>query len=388
MYSRLFTSDKTNHQLILGPRGTGKTYWLKHLYNSSIYIDLLNHKTLNELRTHPENIWNYIPEKYKGAVIIDEVQRVPGLFDIVHQYTNEEHQKIQFIMSGSSARKLKRDGVNLLAGRARVQHFYPLTALELGEDFNLKKALQYGLLPEVWTKSDPEDFLNSYLSTYIDQEVRLEGLARNTSDFSRFLESASLSQGQVLNIENVSSDCHVPRKTVEGYFQVLEDLMIANRISVFQKKAKRELIKHKKFYFFDCGVYQTIRPRGFLDSGNEVGGNAFETLILQNLIAVNSLLKLKNEIFFWRTKKHIEVDFIIYGKNTLLAIEVKNQNRLRQGDLDGLHEFKKDYPTARCLFIYTGREDAVYQDIELIPVQKFLFDLPKFLGQLPKLTSS
>jgi predicted AAA+ superfamily ATPase len=283
-------------------------------------------------------------------------------------------------MSGSSARKLKRDGVNLLAGRARVQYFYPLTALELGDDFDFKKALRYGFLPDVWAKNDPEEFLNSYLSTYIDQEVKLEGLARNTTDFARFLESASLSQGQVLNIENVASDCHVARKTVESYFQVLDDLMIASRLTVFQKKAKRELIKHKKFYFFDCGVYQTIRPRGFLDSDSEVGGSAFETLILQNIVAINSLMKLNNEVFFWRTKKHIEVDFIIYGKKTFLAIEVKNQNRLREGDLNGLHEFQKDYPTVRCLFIYTGKEKITYQNVELIPVNQFLLELPELLG--------
>ncbi|MBL7668848.1 MAG: ATP-binding protein [Bdellovibrionaceae bacterium] len=356
---------------LFGPRGTGKTSWLKFHYKDAIYIDLLKSQIYNDLRVRPERLWDLIPRNYRGAVIIDEIQKLPPLLDEIHSFMNEQRQRLQFILTGSSARKLKRAGVNLLAGRVRVQNFYPLIAPEVVADFNLKKALQFGMLPEAWTCSDPKEYLESYLRVYLDQEVRLEGLVRNVDDFARFLEAASLSQASVLNVSNVATDAGVPRKTVQTYFEILEDLLIAYRLPVFQKKSKRELIKHDKFFFFDCGLFQTIRPRGILDSDSEVNGAGLETLVFSHLIASNDLLKLGYELSYWHTKNHIEVDFVLYGQRGLTAIEVKSASSLREADLEGLLEFHKDYPKAKIIFLYGGATQK-RGDVHAVNVADFL----------------
>lgn len=378
MYARIFTPPDSASYFVFGPRGTGKTSWLQTHYKDVVYFDLLKTSLFNDLRAKPSRLWDLIPKSYSGPVIIDEIQKIPALLDEIHSQMNEKKTKWQFILTGSNARKLRRAGVNLLAGRLRVRNFYPLIASELATDFNLKKSVQYGMLPEVWTSSDPVEFLESYLQVYVDQEVRLEGLVRNIEDFARFLEAASLSQGSVLNISNVSSDCSVPRKTVQTYFEILEDLLLAYRIPVFQKKSKRELIKHSKFYFFDCGLFQTIRPKGILDAGSEINGIALETLVLSHLKAVNDLYNLKYDLFFWHTKNHIEVDFVLYGERNLIAIEVKSSSSLRERDLYGLNCFKKDYPKAKLFFIYGGPHQT-QGDITAINAEDFLVNMKEYL---------
>ncbi len=378
MYSRIFKPSPTASYFIFGPRGTGKTSWLKAFYKKSIYIDLLKSSTFNELRARPERIWDLIPKKYTGPVIIDEIQRVPALLNEIHSFMNDKKQSLQFVLTGSNARKLKKAGVNLLAGRIRVQNFYPFLVQELGSDFNLKKALKFGMLPESWTSADPNEYLESYLQVYIDQEVRLEGLVRNVDDFARFLEAASLSQASVLNISNVSSDAGVPRKTVQTYFEILEDLLIAYRLPVFQKKAKRELISHEKFYFFDSGLFRVIRPKGILDADSEIGGASLETLIFSQIKASNDLLQFKYDMTYWHTKKHVEVDFILYGERGFHAIEVKTAGQIREKDLLGLREFKKDYPQANLLFIYGGASRTI-GDIQAVNVEDFLLSMDEFI---------
>jgi predicted AAA+ superfamily ATPase len=379
MYTRIFNPPDSASYFIFGPRGTGKTSWLKHRYKDAVYFDLLKNSLFNDLRAKPNRLWDIIPKSYRGPIIIDEIQKVPALLDEIHSQMNEKKTQWQFILTGSNARKLRRTGVNLLAGRLRVKNFYPLIASELSTDFNLKKSVQYGMLPEVWTSSDPAEFLEGYLQVYVDQEVRLEGLVRNIEDFSRFLEAASLSQGSILNISNVSSDCSVPRKTVQTYFEILEDLLLAYRIPVFQKKSKRELIKHNKFYFFDCGLFQTIRPKGILDADSEINGAALETLVLSHLKAVNDLCSLKYDLFFWHTKNHLEVDFILYGEKGLIAIEVKSSSSIREGDLHGLQCFKEDYPRAKLLFIYGGTNQT-QGDITVINAEDFLVNMKEYLS--------
>jgi predicted AAA+ superfamily ATPase len=377
MYARILNPPKESF-FLFGPRGTGKTSWLKSHFPKAIYIDLLKNDVLNDLRAGPHRLWQMIPTNYTGPVIIDEIQKLPSLLNEIHSAMNESRTKYQFILTGSSARKLRMAGVNLLAGRVRVKNFFPFVAKELGTDFNLKKALIYGLLPEAYTSKDPQSYLESYLQVYIDQEVRLEGLVRNVEDFSRFLEAASFSQASVLNVSNVSSDCGVPRKTVQSYFEILNDLMLAYRLPIFQRKAKREMIKHDKFYFFDPGVFQTIRPRGVLDSDSEINGAAIETLVLTQLHALNELLSLGYQLSYWHTKKHLEVDFILYGKKDLIAIEVKAGSKPKSRDLDGLKEFKIDYPSAKLLFLYGGITKKI-GDIQLLNIEDFFANMLKWI---------
>ncbi|MFO7928642.1 MAG: AAA family ATPase, partial [Candidatus Humimicrobiaceae bacterium] len=284
MYSRIIKKPKNKSFFLFGPRGTGKTTWVKRTFREGIYLDLLEARLYNELLADPQRLENYIPSNFKGWIIIDEVQRVPEILNEVHRLIEGSHYR--FVLTGSSARKLKRNGPNLLAGRALTYFMHPLTVPELGRDFSLKHSLLYGNLPSAYTEDNPGGFLESYIQTYLQEEVRQEGLTRNLGAFARFMESASFSQGEVLNISEVARESSVGRKIVENYFTILEDLMIAYRIPVFTKRAKRRLVSHPKFYYFDVGIYRTIRPAGPLDSPQEAEGIAFESVFFQEALAI------------------------------------------------------------------------------------------------------
>lgn len=374
MYTRCFNPLKTQNFFLLGPRGTGKSTFLKSSYPNALYIDLLKAENFNSLLANPTRIEGLIPSQFTEYVIIDEIQRIPELLNEVHRLI--ESKKIKFILTGSSARQLRKKGVNLLAGRARTFRFFPLTCQELGEDFNLKKSVQYGHLPEAYIKDDPVLFLKSYIQTYLKEEIDQEGLTRNLSAFARFLEAASFSQAQSLNISKVADDCHVDRKITEGYFKILEDLLIAERVPVFTRRAKRKMGAHPKFFFFDCGVYQAIRPRGPLDSPEEIQGPAWETLVWQELRAMNEYSASGYEFFTWRTQAKQEVDLVLYGEKGLHAIEVKRSDRIRKDDLETLHLFKRDYPMAELHFVYGGNEFKVLNDVTIWPLGKFLKETP------------
>ncbi len=357
MYSRMISPPKAKSFFLFGPRGTGKTTWVKSAFPKAAYIDLLEAELFNDLTANPQRLSNFIPPGFKDWVIIDEVQRIPELLHEVHRLI--ETKKYRFILTGSSPRKLKRKGPNLLAGRALTLSMHPFSIAELGNDFQLDHSLRYGQLPTVYTEADPKKYLEAYVRTYLEEEIRQEGLTRNLSAFARFLEAASFSQGSVLSISSVARECHVERKVVESYFSILEDLMIGYRIPIFSKKAKRRLIVHPKFYFFDVGVYRTLRPMGPLDAPEEVDGIALETLFLQELIALNSALHLGYRIFYWRTSNGKEVDFVLYGPKGLLSFEIKKTSRITSAMLGGLKSFLADYPMAKAYFIYGGNSTDV-----------------------------
>ncbi|MEK7127003.1 MAG: AAA family ATPase [Patescibacteria group bacterium] len=377
MYSRIIKHPKDKSFFLFGPRGTGKTTWLKANFKSAIYLDLLDAELFNDLLARPDRLKKIIPPGFRDWVILDEVQRVPLLLHEVHRLIEDSHFK--FILTGSSARKLKQKEVNLLAGRALTYHMYPLTALELKSDFNIQHSLKWGHLPSTFSEADPKKYLESYISTYLREEIQNEGLTRNLGAFSRFLETASFSQGAVLNISSVAQDSGINRKVVENYFSILEDLMIAHRVPIFTKKAKRKIIAHPKFYFFDAGVYRAIRPKGPYDLPEETDGAAIETLIFQELRAINSYLDLGYEIFYWRTVDQVEVDLIMYGENGLKAIEIKRTSKLNQRDFHGLKSFSKDYPMAKCYLLYGGDRKLFENNIEVIPIEEFLKNIDSYL---------
>jgi predicted AAA+ superfamily ATPase len=379
MYSRLIEPPKDKSFFLFGPRGTGKTTWVKSKFTQALYLDLLEAELFNDLLINPQRLENVIPKNFNDWVIIDEVQRIPELLNEIHRLI--EKSKYKFILTGSSARKIRRKGINLLAGRALSYHLYPLTAVELGNDFNLNHSLNYGQLPCVYTEESPKAYLESYVKTYFEEEVQQEGFTRNLGAFSRFLEGASFSQGSVLNISSVARDCSVERKVVENYFTILEDLLIAYRIPVFAKKAKRRLVSHPKFYFFDVGVYRTLRPTGPLDMPEEIGGHAFETLFLQELEAINTYLRLGYNIFYWMTSNNMEVDFVLYGDKGIKAFEVKQTGKISSSMLKGLKAFKRDYPSARIYFIYGGERVLREGDIEILPIRNALKELSEILSR-------
>jgi predicted AAA+ superfamily ATPase len=378
MYSRLIEAPKDKSFFLLGPRGTGKTTWVKSKFSKALYLDLLEAELFNDLLANPQRLENFIPRGFNDWVIIDEVQRIPELLNEIHRLI--EKSKYKFILTGSSARKIRRKGVNLLAGRALSYRLYPLTSLELGKDFDINHSLAYGQLPCVYTEKDAKAYLESYVKTYLEEEVQQEGFTRNLGAFSRFLESASFSQGSVLNISSVAQDCSVERKVVENYFTILEDLLIAYRIPVFSKRAKRRLVAHPKFYFFDVGLYRTLRPKGPLDIPEEIGGHAFESLFLQEAVAINSYFRLGYNIFYWKTSNNIEVDFVLYGDKGIKAFEIKRTGKIFSSMLRGLKAFQKDYPSAKMYFIYGGERYLREGDIEILPIRNTLKELPKILS--------
>ncbi len=378
MYSRLIQLPESKSFFLFGPRGTGKTTWVKVAFPKAIYIDLLEAGLFNTLLANPQRVENLIPENFKDWVIIDEVQRVPELLNEVHRLI--EKYKYKFILTGSNARKIKRKGQNLLAGRALTYHMHPLTVSELGKDFSLARSLKYGQLPGVYVEDDPKSYLESYVKTYLEEEIQYEGLTRNLSGFARFLEAASFSQGSVLNISSVARECSVERKVVESYFSILEDLLMAYRVPVFTKKAKRRIVGHPKFFFFDTGVYRALRPAGPLDMPEEIEGISLETLLFQELNAVNADYGLGYKIYYWRTTGNMEVDFVLYGDKGIRAFEIKRTDRISGAMLKGLKSFLQDYPMAKTYFIYGGSREMRDGKISIMPVNEALKRLPELLS--------
>ena len=377
MYSRIITPPKDKSFFLFGPRGTGKTTWVKSVFPKAVFIDLLESEVYNDLLANPQRLERFIPKDFNNWIVIDEVQRIPDLLNEIHRLI--EKKQYRFVLTGSSARKLRRRGVNLLAGRALTYPFHQLTAVELGKDFNLQHSLKFGQLPCVYTEKDPKAYLESYVETYLQEEIQQEGLTRNLGAFSRFLEAASFSQGGILNTSSVARECAVERKVVENYFSILEDLLLGYRLPVFTKKAKRRMIAHHKFYFFDVGIYRTLRPSGPLDMPEEMEGISFETLVLQELRAINDYFKLGYQLYYWHTSNQIEVDFVLYGSRGLKAFEVKRTGRLSDNMLRGLKAFQKDYPSAKGYFIYGGTRRFYEGNITILPVQEALLNLSEIL---------
>ncbi|MBU4257331.1 ATP-binding protein [Patescibacteria group bacterium] len=381
MYKRIFKINRNANQsfFLFGPRGTGKTTWLKSNFQNSIYLDLLDSKLYRTFLANPEKLEHFIPADYKDWVILDEVQKAPNLLNEVHRLI--EAKKYKFILTGSSARGLRKKGINLLAGRALTYYFHPLTQKELGKDFSLQRSLKFGQLPMACTSSNPDKFLNSYIQTYLKEEVLQEGLTRNIGNFSRFLETAAFSQGEILNASHIARESQLERKTVENYFSILEDLLIGIRVPVFNKRSKRKLISHNKFYYFDVGIFRSLRPRGPLDSESEIDGAALETLFLQEIRALNDYYNLGYKIYYWRSATGLEVDFALYGPKGLLAFEIKRKSSIFKKDLKGLRAFSQDYPEAK-LFVFCSTDKKEYHgDIQVLPIETALKNLKEILLQ-------
>lgn len=372
--NRLFEPSQKSY-FLFGPRGTGKSTLMRALYADAMFIDLLNPELERQFRAHPNRLKDIVyANKEQKVFVIDEVQKVPELLSIVHQLI-EENKYWQFILTGSSARKLKRSGVDLLAGRAQLKHLHPFMATEIGESFSLEQALSMGMLPLIVDSVDPMGDLKTYIALYMRKEVIQEGIIRKIDQFSHFLEVVSLSQASPINYSNIARDCMISSKTVEHFVQILEDLLLSFRLPAFRKKVKRNIIQSAKFYYFDVGVYKSIRPVGPLDDTLSLNGHALETLIAQHLRAWIDYSNQDGELFYWQTKSGLEVDFVIYGEIGFYAFEVKSSSQIRSRDLRALHEFKKDYPECECIVLYGGDERIMIGDILAIPIKQFLIKL-------------
>ena len=382
---------------MFGPRGTGKSTWLRKQIPDALFVDLLEPaSTHRSLSARPERLRELLAgAPGHGTVVVDEVQRVPELLMVVHALM-EERSPPRFILTGSSPRKLRRGGVDLLGGRAVQRTLHPFMAAELPE-FELdakRRALRVGLVPLVVGASEPAEVLAGYASLYLDQEVRAEGLTRNVGSFTRFLEAISFSHGAQLNVSAVARECEVepdrscfvfgPRGTgkstwrkqipvVAGYVGILEDLLLAFRLPEFRKRAKRATVTHDKLYLFDAGVFRSLRPKGPLDRPEEtVDGQALEGLVAQHLRAWAAYSGNDVDLFFWRTRAGAEVGFVVYGETGIEAFEVKNGARVHSTDLRSLRAFRDDYPEAETAVLYRGRERLRIDGVWCLPVEEFL----------------
>ena len=357
---------------LFGPRGTGKSTWLRHHFPEALWIDLLDPREQRILRAHPEHlIERLMGDPERTVVVIDEIQKVPTLLDVIHRLI-EEQRNVRFVLTGSSARKLRRGASNLLAGRLLQAEMHPFLASELGKDFELQQALRFGLIPLIWQAEDPAATLQAYVDLYLREEVQAEALVRDLGAFARFLEAISFAHGSLLNLSAVARECQIQRKTVEGYLGVLEDLLLCFRIPVFSKRAKRQLIAHEKFYYFDVGVYRALRPAGPLDQPEEIEGISLEGLVAQHLRAWIAYRNLGERLYFWRTKSGSEVDFVVYGNDCFCAWEVKRSTSAHSVDLRSLKSFRQDYPEAEVALLYLGQQSLEIDGIPVIPCEKFL----------------
>lgn len=352
---------------LFGPRQTGKSYLIRHtlpkarvydLLDSSIYLDLsLNPRRLEqELRPGDE------------IVVIDEIQRLPDLLNEVHRLI--ESRGVRFLLTGSSARKLRGGGVNLLGGRARVRHLRPLSERELGSHFDLVRALNRGLLPSIYFSDDPRADLEAYCGAYLQQEIVAEGATRNVPAFSRFLRVAAQCNGTVVNFTAVANDAQVPRTTVYEYFEILRDTLLIEEVPGWRASRTRKPLVSSKYYFFDVGVVGQLQGRLFTVDTPEFG-IALETYVAHELFCYRDYLS-GERIHHWRSTSGFEVDFLL-GEHT--AIEVKAKRSIGGHDLRSLHAFKDEGLAKRHLCVCLENRARRVEDIEIVPLPLFMQSL-------------
>jgi predicted AAA+ superfamily ATPase len=364
-YDRL-VREPTGSYFVLGPRGTGKSSLLASRHAGALMLDLLDASLARDLAARPERLETMAAAHPRTRpVVLDEVQRVPELLNVVHRLIERDRRR--FVLSGSSARKLRRGGVNLLGGRAAMTTLGPFLAAELGDDFRLADALRIGLIPLIVASREPDRALRDYVALYVREEVQAEALVRNHGDFSRFLEVMAFSHGAQVNLSDIARDCSITRRTAEGYMGVLEDLLLGVRLPAFTRRAKRAVAMHPKFYYFDAGLFRSLLPTGPLDAPREADGAALEGIVMQHLRAWASDAG-DHSLSFWRTRTGLEVDFVVYGPREFVAIEVKRGSTVRPADLRGLRAFGADYPQARRVLLAGVSRSEIMDGVHILPI--------------------
>ena len=341
---------------LFGVRGSGKTAMLKTLYPSALYIDLLDESLYQDYLSNVGLFYQEISTfRDDSLVIVDEIQRMPQLLNEVHRLIESSNRR--FILTGSSARKIKAKGVNLLGGRAGIKYLYPFIPEELGDDFNLDQALRYGLLPIVYSSYDRSDKLKDYVRTYLKEEIKAEALVRNLPSFVRFLEVAGLFHGQVVNMSAIAREAKIDRRSVNEFFSILEDTMLGFFLPAYSSKLKLRQQKGSKFYFIDPGIVRTIK-KNFDSVSVEEKGFLFEGLIAQILRAYGDYYNLYDDIYYWSSleTKQTEVDFILKKGQNLIAIEVKAKTQVFSQDYNkGLKAIGKLSNVKKRILVYMGK---------------------------------
>ena len=367
MNERILQIINDESVFLFGARQTGKTTLLKKQFPNAIYFDLLQTDVLNRFRQRPALLRESLEPANDGTlVIIDEIQQIPELLNEIHWLIT--NKQIRFILCGSSARKLKRQGVNTLGGRAVPQYLFPFVSCEI-PDFNIDRAVNNGMIPRHYMKENPTSLLKAYVGVYLREEIQAESLVRNLTGFSRFLEIAAMTDGEMVNYLNIASDCGVSANTVKEYFQILEDTLVGYMIPAFTKKAKRKVVQSPRFYLFDVGVTNYLLGRTNLRRGTTDYGHAFEHIVIQELVAYLNYTDNPNKLSYWRTYTQVEVDVIL--GDAKVAIEIKSVEEVLPKHLKGLKSFADEHPDCRRIIVSLDRFNRVVDGIEHIYVYDF-----------------
>jgi predicted AAA+ superfamily ATPase len=355
---------RSKSHFLFGPRQTGKSTLIRRQLDDALVYNLLDTKTYLDLSSNPGRLQQEVGEK-RRVVVIDEIQRLPELLNEVHLLIEE--RRTRFLLTGSSARKLRRGGVNLLGGRARTLRLYPFTAGELGDHFKLDRALHRGLLPSVYFSDDPDADLEAYAGSYLREEVVAEGSVRNVPAFSRFLKVAALCNGSIVNFTNIAGDAQVPRTTVYEYFDILRDTLLLHELPAWKMSARRKPIRSSKYYFFDIGVVRSLQGRS-LAPGTREHGEAFESWIMHELVCHRDYAS-GGALSFWRSTSGFEVDFIV-GDHT--AVEVKAKQNISPRDLKSLRALSEEGVLKRFLCVSLEPRVRRIGKITILPWRVFL----------------
>ncbi len=370
MYKRIFDIENQLDEamFLFGGRQVGKSTLLKERFKAAIYYDLLKSDLRRRLRRNPELFRNALMKEPEGTlVIVDEIQKVPDLLDEVHLLMFEKHLK--FILSGSSARKLKKEGANTLGGRAAKRTLFPLVWPEI-PDFDIDRAVQNGMIPPHYAVKDATDRLEAYVDLYLREEIQEEALVQDIDDFARFMEVAAISDGEMINYENIASDCGVSAKTVKSYFRILYDTLIGYEIPAYTKVVKRRISQAPKFYYFDVGLANYLMGRNSLKRGTDDFGHAFEHYIVQEILAYRGYFRRRENISYWHTYTGLEVDLVI--GDARVAIEIKSSEEVMNRHKTGLNAFKEEHPDCRAILVSLDPITRLSSGMELIYVNDFL----------------
>lgn len=369
MYHRIFDVENRLDEamFLFGARQTGKSTLLKERFPKAIYIDLLKSDVRNRFKQHPEefreSLLRYPP---KTLVIVDEIQKVPDLLDEVHWLMVEKG--LWFILSGSSARKIKKSGANNLGGRAIPETLFPLVSAEI-PDFDIERAVQNGMIPRHYMVANARNRMRAYIDLYVKEEIIEEALVQNVDEFIRFMEVAAIMDGEILNYENVASDCEVSANTVKAYYKILVDTLLGFEVPAYRKVIKRKLYKSPRFYYFDIGIANHLTKRYQLAPKTPEYGHAFEHLIIQEIVAYLAYTNSDEELTYWHTYDNIEVDAII--GDARVAIEIKSTDHVDHGDKKGIMEFAKEHPNAKQILVSRDRISRRSGNVDLYYVTDF-----------------
>ena len=373
MLERIFQINKEldGSIFLFGGRQTGKTTILRQQFPDTTYFDLLDTNVRRRLQQRPVLLYETLKDKPTGTlVIIDEIPEVPELLNEVHRLIVE--RQLVFILCGSSARKLKRKGHNTLGGRALPVYLYPLVSAEI-PNFDIDRALNYGMIPPHYLARNPWRLLAAYIDVYLKEEIKEEALVRNLDAFQRFLEVAALTDGEIINNNNIAQECGVHATTVSSYFDILEDTLIGYRIPAYTKVMKRRLVQAPRFYYFDVGVANYLLHRKELIRGSADYGHAFEHLVVQELVAYMHYRHCEEKLSYWRTYTGVEVDIIV--GDARVAIEIKSTEEVQNRHIKNLKAFAEEYPDSKLMIVSLDVFTRQMGNIECIYVMDFFHRL-------------